>query len=432
MTLYYAPQYFSTTLNVGGGITAVQTTGIILQSVTGLDITKPGIALLSYSSPLDTSIAEWVTFTSINGSNELQGVTRGAEGYSAKAHANGVSITFPVSKSHINNINDSLNTALSVKDPTDLARQALINGNFDIAQRGTSFVSPTSGTFTLDRWNTSFVGTMPTITISQQPLTTGDIYKSTSYLRLNTNGSGSGFGASDVYRIQQKIENGARFLAGASKDISISFYARSSISSKKLGVSFWQNYGTGGSPSSTDVLTGTNVTLTTNWTRYTFTTTTASLIGKSFGGNGDDYLSLNFVYMWGTSEAAYVGAGSTAETFVGSGNIDITAVNMNIGSTSLDFFPKSINQELSDCQRFYEVGRFFNVTNGTSASNSGSTITFKKTKRIVPTIVQTNISNSGCSATPTQADITDTGFLSFRTMTGAGQFLESWTASAEL
>lgn len=108
MTVYYSPQYFSTTLNVGGGIDSSQTTGITLQSVSGLDITKPGIACLSYTDPIVTSTAEWVTYTSINGSNVLQGVTRGAEGYSAKAHSNGATIAFPISKSHINNVNDLL------------------------------------------------------------------------------------------------------------------------------------------------------------------------------------------------------------------------------------------------------------------------------------------------------------------------------------
>lgn len=117
--LYSANQYFSTTLNVGGGIDNSQTTGIVLQSVSGLDITKAGIACLSYADPLVTSTAEWVTFTSINGSNELQGVTRGAEGFSAKAHANGVTIAFPISESHINNL-------VSKLDGTDTTTAAIL------------------------------------------------------------------------------------------------------------------------------------------------------------------------------------------------------------------------------------------------------------------------------------------------------------------
>ncbi len=109
-TGYFLNQYFTTTLNVGGGINASQTTGIIIQSVSGLDITKPGIACITYADPINTSTAEWVPYTSINGSNELQGVTRAAEGFGAKTHANGATVAFPLSESHVNN----LATALSI------------------------------------------------------------------------------------------------------------------------------------------------------------------------------------------------------------------------------------------------------------------------------------------------------------------------------
>lgn len=107
-TAFSVPQFTSTTLSTAGGIDDTQTTGIKFQSVSGLDITKPGIACLSYSNPIDTSKAEWITYTSIDGTNELQGVTRGAEGFSAKAHSNGVTVAFPLSKSHINNLNTAL------------------------------------------------------------------------------------------------------------------------------------------------------------------------------------------------------------------------------------------------------------------------------------------------------------------------------------
>lgn len=107
--LLFGNQYFTTTLNVGGGIDISQTTGIIITDVSGLDITKPGMALVNYADPLVTSTCEWIEYSSINGSNELQGVVRGSEGFSAKAHSNGVSIAFPLSESHINRIVDKLN-----------------------------------------------------------------------------------------------------------------------------------------------------------------------------------------------------------------------------------------------------------------------------------------------------------------------------------
>jgi hypothetical protein len=109
MPLYYLSQYFTTTLSVVGGINSTQTTGITLAGVSGItDITKPGIVCLSYSDPLNTTVAEYISFSSINGSNVLQGVTRGIEGFSAKSHANGVSVAFVLSRSHINEINKML------------------------------------------------------------------------------------------------------------------------------------------------------------------------------------------------------------------------------------------------------------------------------------------------------------------------------------
>lgn len=107
-TFYYAQQYASKTLN--GAIDDSQTTGITISNNTGLDITVPGIIALSWTDPLNTSNVEWVTYTSINASSVLQGVTRGAEGSTAKAHANGAVVAFPISESHINNLNTATTT----------------------------------------------------------------------------------------------------------------------------------------------------------------------------------------------------------------------------------------------------------------------------------------------------------------------------------
>ncbi len=102
--LLYLNQYFTTSLNVGGGIDNTQTTGIICTDVTGVDTAKPGKALLSYTDPLNIDNAEWIEYTSINGSKEFVGVTRGSSGYSAKAHNNGVVIAFPLDEDHINRL----------------------------------------------------------------------------------------------------------------------------------------------------------------------------------------------------------------------------------------------------------------------------------------------------------------------------------------
>ncbi len=111
------PQNFSTTLNVAGGINASQTTGIILTSVTGLP-TDGGILAIDWASPIDTTAIEYIEYTGIT-ANELTGVTRGVEGYTAKTHNNGATIVGVVSRQHIKRLRDKLtgNDAVAIQDP---------------------------------------------------------------------------------------------------------------------------------------------------------------------------------------------------------------------------------------------------------------------------------------------------------------------------
>lgn len=124
-SLLYIPQYKQTVLNVPGGITDVQTTGIILSNTDGVDITKPGLICITYADPVVTTDAEFITFTSIDSNKELQGVTRGAEGIAGKAHLNNAQVAFVVSKSHINLINDKL-TGVDTTVITDTAGNELL------------------------------------------------------------------------------------------------------------------------------------------------------------------------------------------------------------------------------------------------------------------------------------------------------------------
>jgi len=119
---YYIPQFATTTLDVAGGITAAQTSDIKLTSVpSDIDITKAGVLCLTYTNPINTDDAEWITYTSIDGTNTLAGVTRGAEGYTAKTHDNGCTVAWVISKSHINQTADALTgvtTGVALSSPT--------------------------------------------------------------------------------------------------------------------------------------------------------------------------------------------------------------------------------------------------------------------------------------------------------------------------
>ena len=112
-------QNFSTTLNVAGGIDDSQTTGIVLTSVANLP-TDGGILCFDWAAALDISVAEYIEYTGISGS-ELTGVTRGAEGVAAKSHSNSCTVVGIISKAHINRLRDKLtgDDATALQDPNN-------------------------------------------------------------------------------------------------------------------------------------------------------------------------------------------------------------------------------------------------------------------------------------------------------------------------
>jgi hypothetical protein len=433
--LYYLPQFKQVNLVAPAGITAIQTTGIKLSNVDGIDKTKPGIVCIDWAIALDTSVAEWVTYTSIDDNDELVGVTRGQEGYSAKEHGSNAVIAWVYSKSHLNNLNDdylvehntngthksALVTTLKASKSTaavgtseleimtplsasiygfdSMARQAIQNANFQVAQKVTSQALPSPAvTYTLDRWSDRIMpdsGTMPaTCTRSQVALTPGELPGSFFLSRLTVNGAGSGFGVNAGHQMEQKIEHGTRFLAGDGKKVTVSFYARSSIANKKLGVNIIQQYGTGGSPTSNEVIAATVIPLTSTLTKYTVTLTLNTLALKTFGTANDDVLRLQFWYMWGTTVGTTQGLGA-AETYVGSGTIDIAQVQVCSGDVALPFQPISYVRDLIECQRFCFVPETSNTSNaigfGTGITTTRVDVFVKLpvTMRIVPQLTAT-------------------------------------------
>jgi len=336
---------------------------------------------------------------------------------------------------------------------------AIINGNFNIWQRNTtSAISDVTVTYVADRfydYADKNGGTLPTITRSRQALTAGTLNNSFYCSRLTTNGAGTSLGTASYHVYSQKIEYGTRMLAGAGRSITISFWAKSTVASKRIGVAVFQSYGTGGSPSATEVINGTNFTLTSTLTKYTATIALNTLSGKTFGTNNNDNLEVLFYYAWGSTLQSRVGA-SSAETYVGSGDTDIAQVKVNSGTTALPFLPTSYETELRTCQAFYEKSYAIGTFAGSAGGNGGQWIIaittnalqgikFQTQKRVSPTMTLYSDTGTLSRATNTAGSNVGSGLTCIADTGGIRQFTDSatpftvsqgyivqWVADAEL
>ena len=229
-------------------------------------------------------------------------------------------------------------------------RNAIINGNFDIWQRGTSFSVTAPGTYTADRWNVFFDGTGATRTISRQNFTVGqtDVPGEPAYfLRFAQSVAGSG---SATNRLDQRIEDSRTF---AGQQITISFWAKAAANITMPSIVLQQFFGTGGSPSvGTNTTAGTNLALTTTWQKFSYQVNIPSISGKTLGTDGNHSLVPLFNMPINT-------------TFT----IDIAQVQVEPGPVATPFERRPIGTELGLCQRYYqEVDSFFAGSGGPVAS----------------------------------------------------------------
>ena len=217
--------------------------------------------------------------------------------------------------------------------PFVAGKNKIINGDFGVWQRGTSFSNPAAGTYTADRFVVWHDGSGATRTISQQAFTPGTApvtgYEGSYFFRYDVSAVGTG---NTYQNIEYPIEN-VRTLAG--QTATISFWAKAA-SSRNLSFIFAQQFGSGGS---SDVTFGsTTVALTTSWQRFTTTVSVPSIAGKTIGGNTNQ-LHIYF----------QLGALSGITT------IDLWGVQVEAGSVATPFTTASgtLQGELALCQRYY-------------------------------------------------------------------------------
>jgi hypothetical protein len=266
-------------------------------------------------------------------------------------------------------------------------RNKIINGNFDIWQRGTS---GTSG-YVADRWNSFETGS--TVAISRQSFTLGqtDVPNEPTYFIRHVVTSSAG--TSNRMLMEQKVEDVRTF---AGQTVTLSFWAKADAS-KNIAVEFVQDFGTGGSPSSIVTAIGvTTCALTTSWQKFSVTASITSISGKTLGTDGNSNLRCVFWFDAGSDFNA-----RTNSLGQQSGTFDIAQVQLEAGDTATPFEHRSFGQELALCKRYFqktgpEGNAFKRVNNltGTSAVLSLS-YDFPVEMRITPTVAVFGDINDG-------------------------------------
>lgn len=267
-------------------------------------------------------------------------------------------------------------------------KNKIINGNFDIWQRGTS--QTTSGYGSADRWFSQNTGS--TKVFSRQSFSVGETLSGSTiaskyYSRTVVT---SVVGAGSYAQLIQKIES-VSTLAG--KTATLSFWAKADAP-KNIAIELYQSFGTGGSPSPAVSAIGSQlIALTSTWQKYTVTIDIPSISGKVLGTDSNDCLWITF---WFEAGSNFVGR--TANLGQQSGTFDIAQIQLEEGSVATPFEERHVGEELILCQRYYE--KSYNISTALAAATIESaymsgilsayllhapSIQFKVCKRSMPT-----------------------------------------------
>jgi hypothetical protein len=308
----------------------------------------------------------------------------------------------------------------------NVGRNLIHNSMFNIAQRGAGPF--TTANWALDRYLLQFNG--GSVSGTQFALSDADRAQIGDEAAVNgwqCVGVGTAGAGDYTLPLEQHLES-IRRLAG--KTVTVSFYAKATAGTPKLGIEFQQVFGSGGSPSTVVNGIGSQAfTLSTTWTRYTATVALPSASGKTFGTTaGTDYTMLRFYQSAGATLNAQSG-GIGVQSYT----LQLWGVQCEVGSQATPLEKLDPRYDLANCQRFYQTGfaGVYGYANaGAAIGNLGQ---FPVTMRASPTMAIVTPTYGNASA----ANIVASGFGSYQvsaTVTAAGNasVTLNYTASADL
>jgi len=262
---------------------------------------------------------------------------------------------------------DNINTTSINSGQTSGRKNLIINGSMQVSQRGTSF-SGTAQQYTLDRMQMNTAGNDEIAQTEQAAVTSGGAY--TAGFRkcmkiINGNQTG-GAGAADFIHLKmvleaQDIANSGWNYTSATNYITLSFWVKSSVA-QDFPITLRSEDGT------RQVYNMTTGSLSADtWTKVTKTIPGNSNLqfddnnaaGLTFFINafaGTDYTTGGLAQnAWSAWSGAKQGDNMTSTWYTtNDATLEITGLQLELGSTATDFEHRSFGEEIALCGRYYQ------------------------------------------------------------------------------
>ena len=279
-------------------------------------------------------------------------------------------------------------------------KNLIINGAMQVAQRGTSFTTVATDTYTLDRMRYHENIDSGVVTITQESIT--DLPSFTKAIKINCTTAETGVPAkagSKFVALTHFIEaqdcQQLAYGTSSAKQITLSFYVKSNITGT-FCVSIYK-------PDQTarNVSLGYTISSANTWEKKTLT------FPADTGGGGidnDNGSGLEFYFVlarqqgyqgtasttWGNNTDARFANLCTATIFENTNDhIMFTGLQLEVGSVATDFEHRSFGAELYLCQRYFETITFQHY-GFHGYANSGSSfdcpVFWTVEKRVAPTV----------------------------------------------
>jgi len=294
-------------------------------------------------------------------------------------------------------------------------KNIIINGGMQVAQRGTSSagLGADATTYLLDRWAFGTGGTAGRLTMSQDSDGPAGFANS---LKLDCTTADTSIAAGEqsylIYKFEgqdlQQLKKGT----SSSESMTLSFYVKGNAAATYTAEFY---------DADNNRHNGQTFSVTTSWNKVTLT-----YVPDTTGAYNDDNALSLYLFIWihtGTTMtsgtfASNTWSASASNTRVSASNtsffdstsrtLNITGVQLELGSVATDFEHRSYAENLLACQRYYEIiadgsrandSPYFGVGQGVKSDQINWFYDFKAEKRATFTLIVPTVSNGYAAKT---------------------------------